>query len=470
MTFTGLPGYYAIYYLFLLFVIFLLRRKLQMGFRDLVLVLAITALIGIILPFSLSLIGVWWTLTLVVVTALTVISAVIAVRIKEDRELEGQLEQVLRPPVSILPVRDERSQEEEAEEQPPEIPAATVPTEAEQLASRLETLKKEAEISESEMLQPSESEAARVDNELAAVEDQRSFDSELAVTVPEMEEPEQPEEPVPIETNVEVSLEGESDDPETSEVTDEADVLTPIQPDEASEDEPDQTETAELTAVEEELVASLELPEEEPETADEPAADEMAEHETDQPPEAVAAESEHTEDTAQREDEPEELIAEEPTEREPERSEEISDHERLAANLPRQNLSLVQQHYGAATEALQKRDYPLALNELKQALSFEPPMMARRMITRDYVRILNEMGLYQQSILALRNLLNQLPAEAEKIKMEIEGNIKYIEIIVYLLQKYNKNNLPWSLVSPELRKQADDQYSRIHKQQATGNE
>jgi hypothetical protein len=112
---SGLPGYYVLYSLFTLSFLFLIRRKMELNRRDTGYALAFVALFGLILPISLHVIGIWWTLGLVALSVSSVMASVIAVRMREDRELEGEISQVLKPSVSILPVRDS----ENAPEFPP---------------------------------------------------------------------------------------------------------------------------------------------------------------------------------------------------------------------------------------------------------------------------------------------------------------------------------------------------------------
>jgi tetratricopeptide (TPR) repeat protein len=130
--------------------------------------------------------------------------------------------------------------------------------------------------------------------------------------------------------------------------------------------------------------------------------------------------------------------------------------------LSEEDRKLVQLHFMAATEAIQQCRYDTAISELRQALQYQIPVLSRMVITAEYVRILQELGLYQKGIkewkkaLELLSLSATCPVENHQFKMEIEYHIKYIEIVTDMLRQYGKPNLPWSLVPLHIRQEADE--------------
>lgn len=346
MTLSGLSGYYAIYYLLAMMLIFLFRKKIQMSLRDTLVLLAIAALIGFVIPFSLQVIGVWWTILLTTLTLFLVAVAVIAARIKEDKQLVSQLEQVLKPKVSILPVRE-----------------------------------KEENVSAGATDQP-------VDDFVPEV---------IASDEPQLEPP------------IEVSL---IDSQETNEEQQMISVVTELHEETAPQlNEWDALHTLAIV-VEEEASLDGDRGIEEGTTIDH---------------------------TLTKQDSP----------------------------LSEQAIITLQELYMLAEENLKKHDYAAALTQLKTALSYNPPVTAKIMIVKDYVRILQEMGLYKQSIKQLEELLLSLPVSAHKMDMEIRYSINYMEIVMQLLENQRKNNLPWSLVSADIRQQASDQTAFLMENQDT---
>jgi hypothetical protein len=100
--------------------------------RDTVIAFIIIISFGLIVPISLRIIGWGWTLLLLGITAASVLLSIAAVRMREDRELEEQIEQVLKPAVSILPEPDESEEQEREPVQPASTLEDSSPIEAEE--------------------------------------------------------------------------------------------------------------------------------------------------------------------------------------------------------------------------------------------------------------------------------------------------------------------------------------------------
>jgi tetratricopeptide (TPR) repeat protein len=313
MLVSGLPGYYVLYSLFTISFLFLVRRKLQMGRRDTGFALAFIALFGIVLPVSIHVIGIWWTLVLVVLSASSVAASVIAVRMREDKELEGQIALVLKPEISILPVRES--------------------------------------------------------------EDTNAFAPLSVQEVPHQEQ---------------------ADDVLASE---------PEEADSSKEGVEEREEQRELTADETEKG----------EVAEEKVEEEESEEATDDgtviPPSSLTFSPE--------------------------------------------DMQQVQALYGNAAESLRAGDYFSAYRALKEALAFHPPVTAKTMIVQDLVRVLKEMGLYEESIRELQALLDELPSSASKKQAELRNQINVLQAVIQWLNVEQKPNLSWSLIPADILAKAE---------------
>jgi tetratricopeptide (TPR) repeat protein len=331
MFLSGMPDYYVLYCILSLPCLFLIRKKWELNMRDTVITLVIIISFGLIVPLSLRIIGWSWTLLLLGLSAASVLLTIAAVRMREDRELEGQIEQVLKPSGSILPMPFDREEQNRETGQPIAVE---------------ETAASGAEEGNEPVF---EQQATYADHGEENGDDNHVQEADASLALPEPEEPEAVEE---------VFAEPEPEEPE---------------------------------AVEEALPG--------PET-------------------------------------PEEAVPPFPP----------ADQER------------VQRHYETATEALRRRDYFTAYRELQQALSCDPPLAAKWLITRDLVLILKEMGLYRESMEALEKLLFELPATAEKKRTELQRQIAYLQILSRVLEAESKRNLSWSLIPVHIRSRADREY------------
>ncbi|MED4585597.1 hypothetical protein P9578_22760 [Brevibacillus choshinensis] len=103
-----------------------------------------------------------------------------------------------------------------------------------------------------------------------------------------------------------------------------------------------------------------------------------------------------------------------------------------------------------AEQALQQGDYLRAYQSLREALTYNPPAMATYILSRQLVQVLNEMGLYEESISVLEKCLNETPSLSSKKQEEFTRQISYLEELIQQLQIENKRNLSWSLVPPSI--------------------
>jgi tetratricopeptide (TPR) repeat protein len=146
--------------------------------------------------------------------------------------------------------------------------------------------------------------------------------------------------------------------------------------------------------------------------------------------------------------------------------------EALPAAFSREQQELVQLHYQTALEAMRHRDYTVALPELANALQYPVPAVSRMIMTADYVSVLQEMGLYRQSVQAWEQALEKLtqtssdPAQLQRFETEIKSRIRYIEIVTELLREHQKPNLPWPLVPENIRQMADARFAEWKNQRA----
>lgn len=66
------------------------------------------------------------------------------------------------------------------------------------------------------------------------------------------------------------------------------------------------------------------------------------------------------------------------------------------------------------------------------------------------VQVLNEMGLYQESISVMEKTLREYPSLSAKKRDEFSAQITYLEALIHQLQLENKRNLSWSSVPPAI--------------------
>lgn len=290
------PGYLLLYNVVTLFALFFIRRQLQMTLMTTLIALVTLVSIGFIIPVSLEIIGLGWTISIMILFLLAFLSTFIFGRIKEDRELERQVEQVLKPHTPIFtPEADDCREDEDVGE-----------IEADQLCLK--------------------------------------------------EPPDGMECKLEIEPEIEPEIEQETE------------------------------------------------PEIEPET-------------------------------------------------EPEIEPEIKPEIVTAAF----KLEQIQKHYQSAVEAMERKKYSKAYAEINQALQLEPPWTARKMLTYQYVTILNQMGMYEHSIKQLRKLMDHLPiGKYESNFNVINQQITYLKALMRLLETEQKQNLSYTLIPESIRRQAKD--------------
>lgn len=101
-----------------------------------------------------------------------------------------------------------------------------------------------------------------------------------------------------------------------------------------------------------------------------------------------------------------------------------------------------------AEKALQRGDFLRAYQFLREALSFAAPPTAAYILSRQLVQVLNEMGLYQESISVMEKTLREYPSLSAKKRDEFSAQITYLEALIHQLQLENKRNLSWSSVPP----------------------
>ncbi|RNB81777.1 hypothetical protein EDM59_21940 [Brevibacillus nitrificans] len=103
-----------------------------------------------------------------------------------------------------------------------------------------------------------------------------------------------------------------------------------------------------------------------------------------------------------------------------------------------------------AEKALQRGDFLRAYQSLREALSFAAPPTAAYILSRQLVQVLNEMGLYQESISVMEKTLREYPSLSAKKRDEFSAQIAYLEALIHQLQLENKRNLSWSSVPPAI--------------------
>lgn len=111
--------------------------------------------------------------------------------------------------------------------------------------------------------------------------------------------------------------------------------------------------------------------------------------------------------------------------------------------------------------ALQQSDYLRAYQSLREALSYSPPVMATYILSRQLVQVLNEMGLYEESISVMEKVLNESPTLSAKKREEFIRHISYLEELIRQLQLENKRNLSWSLVPPAIHEKVITQFRTL---------
>ncbi|WP_301171083.1 hypothetical protein [Brevibacillus nitrificans] len=103
-----------------------------------------------------------------------------------------------------------------------------------------------------------------------------------------------------------------------------------------------------------------------------------------------------------------------------------------------------------AEKALQRGDFLRAYQFLREALSLAAPPTAAYILSRQLVQVLNEMGLYQESISVMEKTLREYPSLSAKKRDEFSAQITYLEALIHQLQLENKRNLSWSSVPPAI--------------------
>lgn len=109
-----------------------------------------------------------------------------------------------------------------------------------------------------------------------------------------------------------------------------------------------------------------------------------------------------------------------------------------------------------AEQALQQGDYLSAYRCLKEALSYSPPLMAKYLLSRQLVQVLNEMGLYEESIAVMKKMLDELPVGSTKKRDDLTWQISYLEKLSHFLVSEQKQNLSWSLIPAKMHQRVMD--------------
>ncbi|WP_429845055.1 hypothetical protein, partial [Brevibacillus sp. FIR094] len=111
-----------------------------------------------------------------------------------------------------------------------------------------------------------------------------------------------------------------------------------------------------------------------------------------------------------------------------------------------------------AEQALVEGDFLRAYQSLREALTYSPPIMATYILSRQLVQILNEMGLYEESISVMEKVLNKSTSLSPKKREEFIRQISYLEELTKQLQIENKRNLSWSLVPPYIHQKVNTHF------------
>ncbi|QRG69476.1 hypothetical protein [Brevibacillus choshinensis] len=115
-----------------------------------------------------------------------------------------------------------------------------------------------------------------------------------------------------------------------------------------------------------------------------------------------------------------------------------------------ENRTRIQALSAEAEIALQHSDYLRAYQSLREALRYNPPITATYILSKQLVQVLNEMGLYEESISVMEKVLSDNPALSRKKREDFSKHISYLEALIQELQLENKRNLSWSLVPPAI--------------------
>lgn len=107
-----------------------------------------------------------------------------------------------------------------------------------------------------------------------------------------------------------------------------------------------------------------------------------------------------------------------------------------------------------AERALLQGDYLRAYQALREAWTLPAPTTAAYILSRQLVQVLNEMGLYEESISVMEKVLREHPSLSTKKRKELSMQIAYLAELSRLLAAENKRNLSWSLVPPALHESA----------------
>ncbi|MGC5328049.1 hypothetical protein [Brevibacillus sp. SYSU BS000544] len=114
----NVPGFLLLYNVVTLFALFFIRRQLQMTFGTTLIALVTLVSLGFLMPVSLEMLGLGWTISMMTVFLIVFLSMLIFSRIREDRELERQVERVLKPHTPIFTLGTDNGPDvDKAEEQ-----------------------------------------------------------------------------------------------------------------------------------------------------------------------------------------------------------------------------------------------------------------------------------------------------------------------------------------------------------------
>jgi len=114
-----------------------------------------------------------------------------------------------------------------------------------------------------------------------------------------------------------------------------------------------------------------------------------------------------------------------------------------------------------AEQALQRGDFLRAYQSLREALTFPAPPTAAYILGRQLVQVLNEMGLYEESISVIEKVLREHPSLSAKKQKKFTWQISYLEELVRQLQAENKRNLSWSLVPPVIHQKVSAHFRSL---------
>lgn len=463
MVLSGLSGYYLLYFLCTLLLFVLIRRKLSKATRTIVIYACLAVLLGAVAPFAVKLTGVMYTLILFSLVIFLIALLIMRAKQQMDRQQE-EFETLLSDNMLSLPNVPQEEQDKESPvfgrvDKSETTEQQVFGQEAiDQILSEFWQSQKEQKPSDEllpldDLLTPdvqaqlasssaSEKISDRQDLKLSdGILSDFQTDENTAAIEP-IKTTELTETDLATDLPADVSFQAEEDEivyhfsddeeetplfPETGMLTEEVSYLGEEKEQELLDTSFEEQEEWSFQA-EEELVPE-ELPEESPQESPEESAQETVE--------------EWAEDSFGRK------------------------QEEHASRLSAEEQILVQKHYEIASDALKQNDYQTALRHLSAALEYPLPIATRYMITRDYVKMLKQMGLYEQAIHMLRSLLAEAAnlSSNRHLEMEITHHIKYIESVMRLVRLYQKPNLPWSLIPPVILQEAKQACETRHFQE-----